>query len=105
MVLLLVYSAMILRLRPGCLRWQHSENADGRGQLEGKARQKICPRARKKRDRERDKRERERTSEERWKGRNEEGKKNKEEEKKLWIREDESERRRRRRPIAAGRAE
>lgn len=45
MALLLVYSAMISRLRPGCLRWQHSENADGRRQLEGKARQKICLRA------------------------------------------------------------
>lgn len=50
MVLLLVYSAMISRLRPGCLRWQHSENADGRGQLE--ARQKMCLRARKREEEE-----------------------------------------------------
>lgn len=40
--LLLVYSAMISRLRPGCLRWQHSENADGRRQLESRRRQKVC---------------------------------------------------------------
>lgn len=71
MALLLVYSAMILRLRPGCLRWQHSENADGRGQLEGEARQKICLHARK-REEEEQKRAREKEREvpvrEKWRG-------------------------------------
>lgn len=43
---------MISRLRPGCLRWQHSENADGRGQLEGKSKTENMPLREKKGERE-----------------------------------------------------
>lgn len=43
---------MISRLRPGCLRWQHSENADGRGQLEGKSKTENMPLCEKKGGRE-----------------------------------------------------
>lgn len=93
---------MILRLRLGCLRWQHSENADGREQLRKTENMPLCEG---KRGRETKRAKEEVRSAGKRETKRERKIRRKIRRKKLRIREDESERRRRRRrrrrPIAA----